>query len=171
MKNLLISLILILSTSIGYAQRGCLNPYISVKLTKSNSEEALFQLCYDGKADYLVLTQCYNKSPETITSAEVGNYLLRGKRLALFTTNNSKFHFKLVDEKIVTDTLDECNKYTVYSYYEVNRSKLRLMLLGAVENIEIIGDSSVEFFEVTYPQSTELYKMVYTYFKWKKWEN
>jgi hypothetical protein len=45
------------------------------------------------------------------------------------------------------------------------------MLLGAVENIEIIGDSSVEFFEVTYPQSTELYKMVYTYFKWKKWEN
>ncbi len=170
MKNLLISLIFILLTSMSYSQRRCLNTSTSVKLTKSNSEEVLFQLCYDGRADYLVLTQCYNKSPKNITSAEVGNYLLKGKRLALFTTNNSKFHFKLVDEKIVTDTLDECSQYTVYSYYEVNRSKLRLMLLGAVENIEIIGDDSVEFFEVTYPQATELYQMVYIYFKWKKWE-
>ena len=173
MKNLLINLIFILLASTSYAQRGCLNPTAAVGLTNSNLEEVTFQLCYDGSTDYLVLTQCYNETSasKNIPNAEVGNYLLRGMRIALFTTENSKFHLKFVSEKKVTDTLDECSQYIMHTYYEVSRSKLRLILLGAVDSIEIVGENDVQFFEVAYPQAAELYQMVYTYFRWKKWEN
>jgi len=171
MKNLLINLIFVLITLTSYAQRGCLNTSASVRLTNSNQEEVIFQLCYDGSTDYLVLTQCYNGLPNTISNAEVGNYLIKGMRIALFATENSKFHLKFVSEEKVTDILDECSQYIIYTYYEVNRSRLRLILLGAVESIEIVGDNNVQFFEVAYPQAAELYQMVYTYFRWKKWEN
>ena len=173
MKNLLISLIFILLTSTSYAQRGCLNTPASVSLTNSNLEEVIFQLCDDGNTDYLVLTQCYSESSvtKTIPNAEVGNYLLKGIRIALFTTDNSKFHLKFVNEERVADTLDECDEYITYTYYEVSRSRLRLILFGTVESIEIVGDNNIQFFEVTYPQAVELYQMVYTYFRWKKWEN
>lgn len=170
MKNLLISLIFILFMPISYAQNGCIDTSTSIKLIKANSEEVTLQLCYSGTADYLILTQCYDESSKFIPSAEVGNYLLSNKRLALFTTDNSRFHFKFVKEEKIKDTLDECSKYIVYSYYEVTRSKLRLILLGPVETIEIIGEDSVEFFEITYPEAVMLYQMVYGYFKWKKWQ-
>jgi hypothetical protein len=79
MKNLVISLIFILLTALCHAQNGCIDTSTSIKLIKSNSEEVTFQLCYSGKSDYLILTQCYDESSKFIPSAEIGNYLLSNK--------------------------------------------------------------------------------------------
>jgi hypothetical protein len=162
----------LLISVLGYSQCDNRNTPTSVKLTSLNLEEAEFQFCYRDSCDLLIVSQDYDKrdliTPKLIRSVEEGNYLLKNNRLILFTTDNSKFQLKLIREEKIFN-ISVYDKITIYSYYEVTRSKLKLILLGNIETIDVVRDDEIQTFEVPYPKAFDFYQMTYRYFKWKKW--
>lgn len=172
MKKILTLLLSIISLSV-LAQCDSAETQNIVTLMSLNSEQVDFQLCYKDSLDYLIISQSYSENeltlPKLIKNVDEGNYLLRGNRLTLFTTENSKFQLKFDhEEKIVISKFDEI---VVHSYYIVNRSKLRLILSSSIESIEVVKEDEIQFFDVSYSKSNEFYQMVFRYFKMKKWKN
>lgn len=170
MKKLL--LLLLLLPSLVFSQ--CDDQYTPtiVQLTSIDFEDVTFQLCYEDSTDILIVTQVYNKQdldkPKIIRSVEEGKYLLKNNRAVIFYSDNSKFQFKLIKEQrlFIIDMHDEV---AVYSYYEVNRSKLKLLMMGNIEVIDIVKNDEIQTFDVPYTQSMEFYQMAFRYFKFKKW--
>lgn len=172
MKKILTLLLSIISLSV-LAQCDSLETPNIVTLTSLNLEKVDFQFCYEDSIDYLIISQSYNKNelnlPKLIKNANEGNYLLRGNKLTLFTTDNSRFQLKFSHEKkIVISSFDEV---VVHSYYIANRNKLKLILSGNIESIEVVKEDEIQFFDITHTKAVEFYQMVFRYFKIRKWKN
>jgi hypothetical protein len=65
--------------------------------------------------------------------------------------------------------LSSDDEIVIYSYYEITRSKLKLIMLSNIEVVDIIGENRIQTFDVTNEQSWQLYQMTYKYFRFKKW--
>lgn len=172
MKKILTLLLSIISLSV-LAQCDSLETNI-VTLTSLNLEKVDFQFCYRDSIDYLIISQSYNKNelnlPKFIKNPDEGGYLLKGNRLTLFKTDNSRFQLKFShEEKVVIYSFNEV--VVVHSYYIANRSKLKLILSGSIESIKVVKEDEIQFFDITHTQAVEFYQMVFRYFKIRKWKN
>jgi hypothetical protein len=157
-----------------HAQCDSSNTFNSVKLVSENFEEVDLSLCYEDSCDFLIVKQYYKSKSSLVGSkliknAAEGNYLLQGKRLILFTTEKSKFQLDLVKSDRFFNVVQK-GDIIVYSYYVSPRKKLKFILLGNVDFIDIVRDDEVLTFDVPYTKAVELYQMTYQYFKLRGWK-
>jgi hypothetical protein len=171
MKKILYLILFTFSFIRSYSQ--CDSSFSPIKLTSSLLEEVEFELCYRDSLDFLIVKEKYLLSEpvqETfVGSADLGNYLLTARQVVLFTTENSKFQLPLSDEEKFNDVAT--GEIIVYSYYAVTRNKIKFILLGSIETIEIVKEDAIQTFELSHLEAVQFYKMAYRYFRWKKWKN